>query len=40
MDSYYRRSDAGRWQLCFPKIYAKGCVPAVNQSAVDALSCE
>ena len=35
MDSYYRAGAAGSWQLCFPRIYARGCVPAANQSAVD-----
>lgn len=35
MDSYYRERGGGEWQLCFPKIYARGCVPSVNQSAVD-----
>ena len=25
----------GGYQLCFPRIYAHGCVPKVNQSAVD-----
>ena len=35
MDSYYRERGGGDWQLCFPKIYAKGCVPEVNQSNVD-----
>ena len=35
MDSYYRERAPGDWQLCFPRIYAKGCVPGANQSAVD-----
>lgn len=37
MDSYFTppRDGAGRWQLCFPRIYANGCVPKVNQSNVD-----
>ena len=32
----------GSWRLCFPRIYAAGCVPRPNQSAVDAItsSCE
>ena len=50
MDSYYTRegggadaalgtaADAG-WRLCFPKIYATGCVPRLNQSAVNSMSC-
>jgi len=50
MDSYYTRegggADAARgtaadagWRLCFPKIYATGCVPRLNQSAVNSMSC-
>lgn len=46
IDSYYARArDADAegtgngWRLCFPRIYAHGCVPQVNQSAVDAMSC-
>ena len=35
MDSYYREAAGGGWQLCFPRIYARGCVPAVNQTIVD-----
>ena len=35
MDSYYREKGSGEWQLCFPRIYAKGCVPKANQSNVD-----
>ena len=40
MDSYYtQRGD--EWQLCFPKIYANGCVPKANVSAVERLhTCE
>ena len=35
MDSYYREEADGTWKLCFPKIYAKGCVPSANQTNVD-----
>ena len=38
MDSYYLR-DGTSWKLCFPRIYANGCVPRINQSTVDAMSC-
>ena len=27
------------WRLCFPRIYANGCVPKANQSTVDQMSC-
>ena len=27
------------WRLCFPPIYARGCVPPRNQSAVDQMAC-
>ena len=27
------------WQLCFPPVYAHGCVPPQNQSAVDQMAC-
>ena len=41
MDSYYARAagGGGGWTRCFPRVYARGCVPAANQSAVDAMSC-
>ena len=44
MDSYYMHGEHGgaggdSRQLCFPRIYANGCVPRVNQEAVDASSC-
>ena len=26
-------------RLCFPQVYARNCVPRVNQSAVDAMRC-
>ena len=41
MDSYYREKGSSSggggsdWMLCFPKIYAKGCVPAADQTRVD-----
>jgi hypothetical protein len=38
MDSYYAK-DGDKWKLCFPRIYANGCVPRVNQSAVEQMSC-
>jgi hypothetical protein len=34
------RVREGGWRLCFPRIYARGCVPAVNQSRVDGMHCE
>lgn len=41
MDSYYTKTSEGSWKLCFPKIYAAGCVPKVNASAVETLhTCE
>ena len=27
------------WRLCFPPVYAHGCVPTRNQSAVDDMAC-
>ena len=27
------------WRLCFPPVYAHGCVPPQNQSAVDQMAC-
>ena len=30
----------GGWRLCFPHIYARGCVPPANQSWVDAHLCQ
>jgi len=33
-------AGGGGWRLCFPRIYARGCVPRVNQSRVDEMSCE
>jgi hypothetical protein len=49
MDSYYARAAGeagepdgagGGWRLCFPRIYARGCVPAVNQSSMEGMHCE
>ena len=39
MDSYYKDDGKGEWALCFPRIYANGCVPRVNASAVGQMSC-
>ena len=41
MDSYYHKDSgaSGGWQLCFPRIYATGCVPKLNQSAVTQMMC-
>eukprot|EP00966_Prymnesium_polylepis_P213358 4941455-Prymnesium_polylepis.1 len=34
MDSFYQQvGGSDEWRLCFPKIYAQGCVPKVNASA-------
>ena len=27
------------WRLCFPPVYAHGCVPPQNQSAVEQMAC-
>ena len=27
------------WRLCFPPVYAHGCVPPHNQSAVEQMAC-
>lgn len=48
MDSFYALAadgpdeavSGGAWRLCFPRIYARGCVPAINQSNVDGMHCE
>ena len=36
MDSYYTQRGDGSWRLCFPRIYADGCVPRANVSAVES----
>lgn len=41
MDSFYQQvpGSSTDWRLCFPKIYAQGCVPKVNQTRVNAMDC-
>ena len=41
MDSFYQLQPGSdsEWRLCFPKIYAQGCVPKVNQTRVNSMDC-
>ena len=42
IDSYFAHVagvNGTKRRLCFPQVYARNCVPRVNQSAVDAMRC-